>query len=85
MYICYELREIEDGALVKDVISKQGEPSFEIKFEELSIDQLQTIWEVTDKYLKIKKQNELKTGKEDELVEPHMQLNDEEDEDEEIY
>ena len=61
MYICYELRELEDGALVQDIVN-EGEPSFEIKFEELNTDQLQTIWEVTDKYLKIKRANELRKG-----------------------
>ena len=53
MYLCFELREMDDGTLVQDSIT-DGEPSFNINFDQMTTDQLQLFWETTDKYLRIK-------------------------------
>ena len=62
MYICYELREYEDGQLINEVITRnssnaQEQASFELKFENLTTDEIHHIWELTDKYLQIKMKN----------------------------
>ena len=60
MYICYKLREIDEGALVVDNVTPDGDPSFDIRFNMLSNDQIQTIWELTDKHVRIKREREHK-------------------------